>query len=240
MSVDPVQGQGEKRRHKRNLIILPVEINGKPGSQAIDLSTDGMYIHTQARFDRLSIVDLRFKLEEIPVHVKAEVRYAHPAVGIGIRFLNLETENAVRIKEYLSKITEIRKTRTAAHRKQILIIEDTEFYQRVYQHRFLQAGFSVWVAKNGIEGLKMVAQNRPDLIILDLVMEGMDGYKVLHILKGDEGLKEIPVVVLSAKGGTQEVEKAIAMGAADFLVKATTNPHQVIEKIKQIFQSPRK
>jgi CheY-like chemotaxis protein len=240
MSEDSVPGQQEKRRHKRNLIIIPVEINGKPGCQAIDLSTDGMYVHTQARFDRLSIIDLRFKLEEVSIHVKAEVRYAHPGVGIGIRFLNLETENAVFIKDYLNRITEVRKVRTAGQRKQILIIEDTDFYQRVYQHRLLQAGFSVLVAKNGIEGLKMIAQNRPDLIILDLVMEGMDGYKVLHILKGDVELKEIPVVVLSAKGGTQEVEKAIAMGATDFLVKATTNPHQVIEKIKQVFQYQQK
>ncbi len=236
MSADPVQGQQEKRKHKRNLIMLPVEINEKAGSQAIDLSTEGMYIHTAESFNRLRIVDLRFRLEDVPIHVKAEVRYAHPGVGVGIRFLNLETGNAVHIKEYLNKITEVRKVQTSGHRKQILIIEDTDFYQRIYQHRLLQAGFSVSVAKNGIEGLKMISQGRPDLIILDLVMEGMDGYKVLHILKGDAGLKDIPVVVLSAKGGTQEVEKAISMGATDFLAKATTNPHQVIEKIKQVFR----
>jgi CheY-like chemotaxis protein len=212
----------------------PLRINGESIGQAIDLSMEGMYIGTQASFGEGSTVDLNFQLEEASVDVKATVVYAHPGTGMGVRFRNLKMEDAERIKAYLTKISNSRKIRLKDHRKQILIVDDTEFYRRVYQHGLLGAGFSVSLARSGLEGLKIIAQERPDLILLDLVMEGMDGYRVLQILKGDPMLQQIPVIVFTAKGATHEVEKALAMGAIDYLVKAVTRPQQVIDKVKQV------
>lgn len=90
-------------------------------------------------------------------------------------------------------------------------------------------------ANNGIEGLKALAADKPDLVLLDLMMPVMDGFKVLQTMKADVNLKDIPVIVSSGKGAPDEVEKAIKMGAADFLVKATTPPNKVVTKIQKLF-----
>ena len=240
MTVDPDQGQPYERKHARVLVRHAVDINGKPGGQAIDLSIDGMYINTRSAFSRGSSIHLAFQIEGVPIQTKAFVLYTHSGLGMGVRFQNLTLEDTGRIKEYLAGLSEAGQTQASDERKNVLIIEDTGYYQRVYQHRLLEAGFSALVAKNGIEGLKLASEKRPDMIILDLVMEGMDGYKVLSTLKGDPSLRHIPVVVLSVKAATKEADKAVRMGAAEYLNKSTTNPNQVIRKIKEILQSSEK
>jgi|ERR1700693_80776 len=118
--------------------------------------------------------------------------------------------------------------------KKILLIEDSEFVQRTFQTVLASAGFQISVGKNGSEGLASVAKDMPDLILLDLMMPVLDGFKVLSFLKGDPKLCEIPVIVLSAKGNSEEIQKAISMGARDFLNKSTTPPKKVLEKVKEI------
>lgn len=116
----------------------------------------------------------------------------------------------------------------------ILLVDDTEFYQKAYTTKLLAEGYLVTTANNGVEAIKAIMANKPDMVLLDLMMPVMDGFKVLQTMKMDANLKDIPVVVFSAKGNSDEIGKAIAAGATDFLVKATTTPNKVVEKIKQI------
>lgn len=121
--------------------------------------------------------------------------------------------------------------------KKILLIDDTEFYQKAYRNKLVSEGYLVTTANNGIEGLKAISADKPDMVLLDLMMPVMDGYKVLQAMKADANLKDIPVIVFSAKGATEEIERAVATGASDFLIKATTTPNKVVEKIKQLLAS---
>ncbi|HEY5593681.1 MAG TPA: response regulator [Nitrospiria bacterium] len=116
----------------------------------------------------------------------------------------------------------------------ILLVDDTEFYQKAYTTKLLAEGYLVTTANNGVEAIKAIMANKPDMVLLDLMMPVMDGFKVLQTMKMDANLKDIPVVVFSAKGNSDEIGKAISAGATDFLVKATTTPNKVVEKIKQI------
>jgi CheY-like chemotaxis protein len=116
----------------------------------------------------------------------------------------------------------------------VLLVDDTEFYQRAYKNKLLPEGFLVTTANNGVEALKCLSQEAPDVILLDLMMPVMDGFKVLQAVKADARLQKIPVIIFSAKGATEEVEQAIKLGAADFLIKATTTPNKVLEKIRQV------
>ncbi len=118
----------------------------------------------------------------------------------------------------------------------ILLVDDTEFYQKMYKSKLLTEGYLVTTANNGIEAIKAIATDRPDMILLDLMMPVMDGFKVLQTIKADPNLKEIPVVVFSAKGNTDEIGKAIEAGASDFLVKAISTPNKVVDKIKEILK----
>jgi CheY-like chemotaxis protein len=118
----------------------------------------------------------------------------------------------------------------------ILLVDDTDFYLKAYKSKLMGEGFVVTTANNGVEAIKSIATERPDMILLDLMMPVMDGFKVLQTIKADPNLIEIPVVVFSAKGNMDEVEKAIAGGATDFLIKATSTPNKVVEKIKEILK----
>ncbi|MBI3605460.1 MAG: response regulator [Nitrospirae bacterium] len=121
--------------------------------------------------------------------------------------------------------------------KKILLVEDSDFVQRTFLTVLSTGGFQVTVAKDGSEGLASIARDKPDLILLDLMMPVLDGFKVLSFLKSDPKTADIPVIVLSAKGNTDEIQKAIAMGAKDFLIKSMTPPKKVLEKVKEMLAS---
>jgi CheY-like chemotaxis protein len=121
-------------------------------------------------------------------------------------------------------------------KEKVLIVDDTEFYQKAYQNKLLSAGYITSVANNGVEALKALTTDKPDLILLDLMMPIMDGFKVLQTVKANPNLQSIPVIVFSAKGASEEISKALQAGASDFLVKATTTPNKVVEKIKEVLQ----
>ncbi len=113
----------------------------------------------------------------------------------------------------------------------VLIVDDTEFYRKVYMTKLLSAGYVTRVATNGLEALKSMMTQKPDLILLDLVMPEMDGFKVLQAVRASPALHKIPVIVFSSKGVPEEIQKALQAGANDFLIKSTTTPNKVIEKI---------
>lgn len=121
-------------------------------------------------------------------------------------------------------------------KEKVLIVDDTEFYQKAYKNKLLSAGYITSVANNGVEALKALTTDKPDLILLDLMMPIMDGFKVLQTVKANPNLQNIPVIVFSAKGASEEISKALQAGASDFLVKATTTPNRVVEKIKEVLQ----
>ncbi len=117
-------------------------------------------------------------------------------------------------------------------RNKVLLIEDSKAVQQMYKNKLTLEEFTVLTADNGMEAIKLLAQEKPDIILLDLMMPIMDGYKVLQVIKSNQALAQIPVLVFSAKGQPEEVEKALSLGAAGYIVKATTKPNEVIEKIK--------
>jgi len=121
-----------------------------------------------------------------------------------------------------------------AHR--ILLVDDNAQARSINRSRLAVGGFLVEEAENGVEAIKKLQESVPDLIILDLMMPIIDGFKVLQMIKTNPALKDIPVVVLSGRGQPEEVEKALKLGATDFLVKMKTNPNVLLEKINSIIE----
>jgi CheY-like chemotaxis protein len=119
-------------------------------------------------------------------------------------------------------------------RKKILLVEDSKVVQQIYRNKLTLEQFFVITADNGMEAIKILSTEIPDIILLDLMMPVMDGYKVLQVVKTDPRLSHIPVLVFSAKGQPEEVEKALSLGAVGYIVKATTKPNEVVEQIKKI------
>jgi DNA-binding response OmpR family regulator len=120
--------------------------------------------------------------------------------------------------------------------KKILIVEDDKFLRELISRKLQQQEFSVVEAVDGTEGLQKVKEEKPDLILLDLILPGLDGFEVLTRIKQDPHLSSIPVVILSNLGQKEEVERGLKLGAIDYLVKAHFTPSEIIEKVKGILQ----
>jgi len=120
--------------------------------------------------------------------------------------------------------------------KKILFVEDEPSLQKAISEVLIQEGFEVLSASDGEQGLKITKEEKPDLILLDLILPKKDGFEVLKELKADEKLKDIPVIVLTNLEGVGDVEKAIELGATTYLVKANYKLDDVVTKIKDFLR----
>ncbi len=119
--------------------------------------------------------------------------------------------------------------------KKILIVEDEEILLDLLQKRLKKEGYDVLLARNGEEGLKMIKEERPDLVLLDIIMPKMSGFQVMEEMNKEESLKEIPVIIISNSGQPVEIGRAQQLGAKDWLIKTEFDPKEVLEKVvKQI------
>jgi DNA-binding response OmpR family regulator len=107
----------------------------------------------------------------------------------------------------------------------ILVIEDEEHIRTILKYNLELDGFEVFLAEDGMTGLKLAREKKPDLVLLDWMMPGLDGLQVLSELKHDETTKDIPVFMLTAKSMMAEVGRALYEGADDYITK----PFDVIE-----------
>jgi len=119
-----------------------------------------------------------------------------------------------------------------AEKKKILVVEDDKYYRRAYKDGLEDAGFSVVVASDGKEGLEKAKAERPDLILLDLIMPIEGGFDVLEEMKIDDKLKMVPIIILSNLGQESDVEKSKALGAVDYLIKSDVTMKEVLTKVK--------
>jgi len=120
--------------------------------------------------------------------------------------------------------------------KKILIVEDDKFLRELISKKLKDEGYQPSQAIDGEEGVIKVKEVSPDLILLDLILPGIDGFEVLSRIKKDSSVSSIPVIILSNLGQKEEIERGIKLGAIDFLIKAHFTPGEIIEKIKEILK----
>ena len=115
----------------------------------------------------------------------------------------------------------------------ILLIEDDVFLSNIYSKKFESEGFEMLIALDGEKGLKLALSKEPDLILLDLLLPGLNGFEVLKALRKDERAKKIPVILLTNLSQKEDIEKGLALKADDYLIKTHFMPSEIVEKIKK-------
>jgi len=116
----------------------------------------------------------------------------------------------------------------------ILLVEDDPFLLSMYSTKFELEEFKVICADDGEEGLRLAKSSAPTIILLDILMPKMDGFEVLRELKKNKLTRHIPVILLTNLNQKDEIEKGLALGADDYLIKAHFMPSEVVEKIKKV------
>lgn len=120
--------------------------------------------------------------------------------------------------------------------KKILVIEDDKFLRELISQKLLREGYDIVEAVDGEKGIEGANKEKPDLVLLDLILPGIDGFEVLAKLKADPKLSNIPVIILSNLGQKTDIEKGIEMGAVDYLIKAHFTPGEIVEKIASVLK----
>jgi CheY-like chemotaxis protein len=118
--------------------------------------------------------------------------------------------------------------------KKILIVEDNPDLIDIYTHMLEKGGFAVLQAHNGAEGTTMAQEQKPDLILLDILMPEMTGFEVLAVLKNSEKTKAIPIFMITNLSSPQEMAKAKKLGADKYLIKTDITLEYITKHIKEI------
>jgi DNA-binding response OmpR family regulator len=114
--------------------------------------------------------------------------------------------------------------------KKILLIDDEADFAEMIKLRLEAGGFQIDVASDGATGIEKAIQGQPHLILLDIMMPGMDGFAVLRRMRKESAIRNIPIVMLTARGEFKSITEAQAIGAADYLIK----PVETTELLKLI------
>jgi two-component system phosphate regulon response regulator PhoB/two-component system alkaline phosphatase synthesis response regulator PhoP len=119
-------------------------------------------------------------------------------------------------------------------KKTILIVEDDEFLRSLTAKRLEKENYHIEVAVDGENAISVIETIHPNLILLDLLLPGKDGFEVLKKIRGTDATKAIPVIIFSNLGQKEDIEKAKALGVDDFLIKANFTLDDVVGKIKKL------
>jgi DNA-binding response OmpR family regulator len=215
---DAVQTISQVRKEKPDLIILDIKMPAGTGigvlenlRRCVDTSTTPVLVMTaypneatRQKALEMGVVDF------IPKPFQAE-------------------EILVKIKKILGEVSPEEEAHPIA--KKILVVDDNPNLVKLLEYRLKANEYEVIIANDGEEALDKVRQAKPDLMILDVVLPKIDGYKVLSILRADERYKYIPVVMLTALGQTKDIDKGMELGATSYLTKPF-DPEVLLEAIK--------
>ncbi len=116
----------------------------------------------------------------------------------------------------------------------VLLVEDDQMIIDMYKMRLEEEGFLVFTTDKGSEAVKIARKEMPDIVLLDIILPEMDGFSVLRELKQEPETSLIPVVMLTNLGQEEDKEKGMALGAAEYFIKAWSTPADIIDKVRSV------
>jgi DNA-binding response OmpR family regulator len=125
-----------------------------------------------------------------------------------------------------------------AMRDTVLLVEDEADVVDLLRYNLNKAGFSVLVAYDGLTGLQMARESRPEILVLDLMLPGMDGYSVCRALKKDPETELLPILMLTARGEPSERIHGLEIGADDYVTKPFS-PRELVLRIQALLRRSR-
>jgi len=194
---------------------------GSGGKEAIDLAREhhpdlitlDVIMPDIDGFDVTAVLKSDPDTKDIPILILSVVEDKEKAFKLGA---NDYVTKPFDSEMLMSKIARL----LSEGKKKVLVADDDKSLVKAVKFELEKRGFSVYVAYNGEEALKVIESNRPDLVVLDVVMPEMDGYEVMRVLKGDPETADIPIVVLTGVEINGGRVKALSLGATEYATKS--------------------
>ncbi|MEK7148459.1 MAG: response regulator [Patescibacteria group bacterium] len=131
-------------------------------------------------------------------------------------------------------VTDVTTPSTGGKKKFILVIEDDKFLRELLVRKLASEGFDVQNAIDAVAAFAILSERKPNMILCDLILPGTDGFEILARIKADPKIMDVPVVILSNLGQKEDLDKAMALGAKDFMVKANFTLDEIVTKVRSI------
>lgn len=210
--------------------------NFKPDLVILDIS-----LKTISPFKVLEEKNARQDLRQIPVITispSGDVDEIRRVLDLGVRDYIVKSqfsadELASKVKIQLLK-TGKKDGKNVLEGRKIMWVEDDQFLSNLIARKLSQQKSQLLFSRTGEEALKVLEQDQPDVILLDLLLPGISGFDVLKAVKSNNKLKNIPVIILSNFTQNNEIEKTRAMGADRFLTKATVVLDDIVKEIQNV------
>jgi DNA-binding response OmpR family regulator len=119
---------------------------------------------------------------------------------------------------------------------EILIVDDDRFVRRILKDAFTEEGMTCHEANNGLEALRLAREIHPDAIILDVMLPGLDGYKICRMLKYDENFADISIVMVTSRARQSDRDTGYHTGADQYITKPF-QPEEVVAAVKELTES---
>ncbi len=116
--------------------------------------------------------------------------------------------------------------------KKILILEDEIIISDLLAKKLSFEGYSVKTAQNGKQGMDLMTQETPDLVLTDVIMPEKNGFTVIEEMKQNEMLKNVPIIIISNSGQPVEIDRAKELGVSDWIIKTEFDVQEIIKKVK--------
>ena len=124
-------------------------------------------------------------------------------------------------------------------KEKILVVDDEEDILELVRYNLAREGYKILCSSSGEEGLKAAKAEKPDLIVLDLMLPGIDGLEVTRRLKGEDNTRKIPIVMLTAKGEESDIVTGLELGAEDYITKPFS-PKVLVARVKAVLRREHK
>ena len=121
--------------------------------------------------------------------------------------------------------------------KKIMWVEDDEFFSSLMTKKLSETGCTLVFTPTGEEASRIIDEEKPDLVILDILLPEMNGFKVLERIRSSESLKNTPVIILSNLGGKENIDKAFSLGVEKYFIKTDTDLSELLKEIEVILRS---
>lgn len=230
------------RENKPDLILLDILMPKKNGMEVMEemqednelkkipiivISNSGQPIEIE-RAKELGAIDFLIKAVFDPSEVLEKVQ---GVLGGGLQ--KKKTEVTDQVSQGNQSNPEIKINKEFKGTK-VLVIEDDKFLRELFVRKLTTEGFNVRNAIEAKQAFEMLEEDKPEVILLDLILPGMDGFQILEKIKANEEYKDTPVLILSNLGQQEDIDRAMSLGATDFLVKANFTLDEIILRVKQV------
>lgn len=220
--------------------------DGKEGLDAIstlmpDLVLLDIILPTMNGYEILEAKNVNEVIKKIPVIVisnSGQPVEISKVVAMGVKDYLIKAqfdpeEVLQKVKSYLHDSEgDSQKTEVDIKAKTIMWVEDDRFLSDIIARKLSNEGACLLHAGDGEQAMEILSREKPDIILLDILLPGMDGFEILKWIKKDEKSKDIPVILLSNLGQQTDIEKGTDLGAEKFLVKATVSLDEIVSEIK--------